>query len=286
MLETAHARIERDDAVERAHPAQGPRSHACLRTLRFQDGFRRLRKTGQIAAFDWLHDKDRYILLPALAVKIARLAAARRRFARLIPIRVIELDHAEIPRIPIQQIVEERHIAVEREAQAADAPLRFLLAQIVEDPLVDVEPIKLLLTAQRVEHVGIEIRDLAAVKLHLKDLFGLRQVCKHRGRHLICQKKALAWIFLQHLTHERLRFAIVVEPGGIEVIDAMTIGKIYHLLAELRIDFPSRSREFRREPHAAKAEQRQLLSQRGEIAARDLPHGLACFFRRLVTVEE
>ena len=90
--------------------------------------------------------------------------------------------------------MKEGHVAMERKTQATDAAPGFFLAEVVQDAVLDVQLIELVPTGQGMEHVIVEIRHLASVKLSLEDILRLIESRQYRCRHLIGQTDRVAGI--------------------------------------------------------------------------------------------
>ena len=181
---------------------------------------------GQHAAAQRLHHDDgQPVLSGQLQLELGVLEAV---------VDVVELDLHELHLIAV--LLEEglHHVVVpvDRKAQVAD---RALVAQPSEVGHVAVGAVLVEVgvdvhLADVVHQVEVEAVHLAALQLLGEDLLMPAPVGAVVAGELVCQEEALARVLGQAAAHDLLRDAVVVAPGGVEVVHALLDGQVDHLL--------------------------------------------------------
>ena len=147
MLHIGHPAEHGEHAVGCACKSECPTGHAALRLTLFHLRHNRVRHIGQTTAKKGFHDNGRNAPLLQFAVKIDGIGVAVVDFVGILPVEVVELNLYKIPVVasfivPFQEHIENRHIAVIREAKVADASSLLLFHQPVEDAVVHIASVE------------------------------------------------------------------------------------------------------------------------------------------------
>ncbi len=80
------------------------------------------------------------------------------------------------------------------------------------------------------DEIEVEIIHLELLELSGEDFIYLGHIPKVVARELGGKAKALPGVLFQRLAHHQLGIAVVIAPGGVEVVDPMGQGIVHHLL--------------------------------------------------------
>ena len=111
-----------------------------------------------------------------------------------------------------------------------------LLHQILENPVFFVQIRVDIHLADVVEQIEIEIPHLTFFQLFFKDLAHFSHIGQIVSREFVRQIKRFPGISLQRPSHHQLGLAVVVSPGGVEIVDSMGDSVVHHPLRRRFID--------------------------------------------------
>ena len=142
------------------------------------------------------------------------------------PVEIVDLQLAKFHILPIlfQKAADDAEVAVRRKAEVADAPAPLLLGKVGEDAVALVYIVVDVHLAHVVEEIEVEVVRLALLQLRLKDLFHLVHIGKVVAGELAGKIVAAARVPRKELARDALRFAVVIPPGGVVIVDAAAHG--------------------------------------------------------------
>ena len=215
LRHVGHTTEDHRHAGNLLHPAKRPGRVGGIRPQRAQLLLRSSGQIRQLSAAYRLHDPDGNV------IPVQQFALFLRLLQR--PVEIIQFDLTELHLVCVlfQKCLQRGHACVGREAKMADTSVFFLLQQIWENApaLVFIDGNGIFIDVM--QQVEIEIPHAALFQLMLKH--GLHVVA---GRDLMSGKfvgqiEAFARILLQNFADDCLRFAAVIRPRGVKVIDAL-----------------------------------------------------------------
>ena len=211
-----------------------------------------IRRIGQAAALDRLHDDDGLFVLARDLVAGARLDAGA------FPVRVIDLQLDKIDfRVVGQDSVEHRRGIVEGKADLFG--LAFSLELLNEFKAAQLGGQVVGFAPQIVQQVVVKVLDPAALELLLKVhgvFFGFGDL---ENRHFVGQQEAVARVTLdQALTHRLFAVLLMIREGGVDISEAFGQEAVKHGIERLIVNVGDVLIE-QRQAHAAKAELFQIF---------------------------
>ena len=144
-------------------------------------------------------------------------------------------------------------VCMEGKADVADFSLFFLLLnKLVGAKLL---PFRVHTAIGRVQKIEVYVIHLEVFQMFVEDAFhillGFTQPKRELGRHI----KRASVIFFQRLADEILRIPVMIDIGGVEIIQAVGHGVIHHFLRGGIVDFAFRCF---RESHTAESQTGQI----------------------------
>ena len=188
------------------------------------------RERRQLAAPQRLHDPDGNVPFFQKFHLVFRVLET--------PVDIVYLQLAEFHVLPVlvQKPPDDGQGAVRGKAEMADAPVFLLLFQVGENAVALVQIGVDVHLADVVEEVEIEMVRAALFQLRFENLLHFVDVPEIVAGELGGEIKAVPRVCRKNLAHGVFRFAVVIPPGGVEIIDPVPDGIVEHLRRRLFVD--------------------------------------------------
>lgn len=244
-----HTGQDGDDPVQGSHKADGPGGAGHVRVVCSEEVLHFLRRVGQGAALDRLHNGDGNTVFPGHL--IVRPGGNR----RVLPVGIIDLQLNKVYlRVSGQEPVQEFRSRMEGKAHVFDQSLGFLF--LGEIPQVELIIPGIVVFHEGMEEVVIEIFRAGALQAGLELLFGGLFRGRHGGVDLGGQGVAFPGIAF----HQRLAggsFRSQVDIGGIKIGEPGFQEQVHHLLHLFHID----AQALPGQAHEAESQLGRILSE-------------------------
>ena len=288
LLLVGHAAQDRQHLRIRAAEAKRPRRYRSLGIHPLQLGRDGVIELSEPAAQKRLHYDRRDVPRRKRLVEILRVEVSVVHRLRVKPVDIIHLNLAEIPMVLVVMLdapLERLRVAVEREAEVADASGGAFLQKPIYRPVLDVALGERLesAVADGVEKIEVDVVGPECLERVLKHRLAFldRILLRREVGELRRDKVAAARMARQRLAHHALGLAATVGGGRVEVVYAMFQREIYMLVHGLLVDCGGRYAlgpgvgvlaVFRRQTHRAVAQERNPVPlqvfARGHLTAR------------------
>ena len=243
-----HAGEDSHNIGQAGHPPEGPGGGRRLGTEGSKDVHHIGRWSRQRAAFHRFHDDDGdpHLLGETIALQTGLL----------LRVHIVELDLTAVPASGSEDLVELLIAAMEGKSEVPKIPRSLPLQTPVHHAGVQhlVPPG----TVKVVEEVEVQIVLLQPLPLLGVDPLCILQGVDQGGGQFRGEIVALSGVARQGSAHKRLTLAVVVEIGGIKVVDSALIGPVQHGHGLLLVDGTAFQGG---KPHAAKTQQGRLYAQ-------------------------
>ena len=255
MLHVGHARQGAHHAREAADVAERPGGDRALRLAGLELVGQLRGDLGQRAAAQRLHDHDGDLPLVQLLIEIVGAGVAP---AGVLPVHIVHLDLHEVPVVLVVQghhVVEALLVAVEGEAEVADAPRLALLDEEVHDAAVLEAALVVFQVADGVQQVVVDVVGLEDLQRAAVHPHAVVEAAGAEHRQFGGEQPLLARVAVERLRGGALAVAAQIDGGGVEVVDAVCEGEVHQAVDFLLVDVVAAVLALDRRPaHAAVAE--------------------------------